>query len=109
MLLKSLSFEGCSIDKAIEIFENHNYLGYFPHYSVTSKLIELTKANLEHYHVLLNVFIQSPLIKFNDQILQSLLTTLADINTPNTTASLIVKLLTQRQHYRLFEDIITRR
>lgn len=35
MLLKALSFDTCSLPKIIEVFENHNHLGYFPHFKVT--------------------------------------------------------------------------
>jgi hypothetical protein len=39
MMVKALSFEGCSLDKVIEVLENHNHLGYFPHYNVTKRTI----------------------------------------------------------------------
>lgn len=109
MLAKSLAFEGSSLDKVIEIYENHNYLSYFPHYQVTHRLITLARSNPEHYHALLNIFINSPLIKFNAEIVNLLFDELKDASTSNTTFSLIVKLLTQRQHYRLLEEFVSRR
>lgn len=45
MLLKALSFQGCSLPKIIEIFQNHNHLGYFPHYSITKKTLQLAKQD----------------------------------------------------------------
>jgi hypothetical protein len=41
MMLKSLSFDGSSQDRIIELLENHNHLGYFPHYNVTKRIIEV--------------------------------------------------------------------
>ena len=109
MLAKSLAFEGCSLDKVIEIYENHNYLSYFPHYSITHRLLTLVKSNPEHYHTLMNILINSPLIKFDAEIVGFLLSELKDVNTSSTTFSLIVKLLTQRQHYHLIDEFVTRR
>jgi hypothetical protein len=45
MMLKSLSFDGCSQDKIIELLENHNHLAYFPHYNVTKRIIEVLANN----------------------------------------------------------------
>lgn len=54
-------------------------------------------------------FINSPLIKFNADIVQLLLTQIADPQLNNSTFSRIVKLLAQREHYQLLQGIITRR
>jgi hypothetical protein len=65
MLLKALSFEGCSLPKVIEIFENHNHLGYFPHYQVTKAVLGAARSEPAAYQKLLDTFIKSPLIKFD--------------------------------------------
>jgi hypothetical protein len=72
MLLKSLSFEGSSMDKIIELLQNHNYLSYFPHYEVTKQVTQLARTNEEHYNRILNIFFTCPLIKFNAPILNLL-------------------------------------
>ena len=91
------------------IISNHNYFGYFPHYDVTKKAIERFSADDTHYQVLLDAFILSPLIKFNADIVQLLLSQIADPQLYNSIFSRIIKLLAQREHYQLLQGIITRR
>jgi hypothetical protein len=58
---------------------------------------------------LLEIFVHSPLIKFDAEIAQTLLTMIKDPAINNTTLSLIIKLLAQREHFKLLDGIITRR
>lgn len=109
MMLKSLSFDGCSQDRIIELLENHNHLGYFPHYNVTKRIIEVLANDQQKFHKLLHIFINSPLIKFDANITQGLLDRIKEPTLDNTTLSLIIKLLAQRQHFKLLDGIITRR
>lgn len=110
MLLKSLSFDNFSIGNVLDTLENHNYYGYFPHYAVTKKAIErISAVDDSQYQHLLNTFINSPLIKFNADIVNLLLSQIADPQLNNSTLSRIIKLLAQRDHYHLLQGIITRR
>lgn len=108
MILKALSFPSPNLDSAIQIFENHNYLGYFPHYNVTAQLLKSATADEKAFHKLLEVLIANPLIKFDANITEWLLAQIADPTTINTTLSLIVKLLAQRDHYHLLTGITRR-
>ncbi len=35
MLQKAMSIEATDLEKVLDIYGNHNYLGYFPSYKVT--------------------------------------------------------------------------
>jgi hypothetical protein len=110
MLLKSLSFDDFSVDEVLITLWNHNYYGYFPHYAVTKKAIErISAADDVSYQRLLDAFISCPLIKFNAEIVQVLLSQITDPKLDNSTLSRIIKLLAQREHYQLLQGIITRR
>lgn len=43
MLLKVLSFPTFPLDSVIELYQNHNYLAYYPSYAVTKQLLTLTQ------------------------------------------------------------------
>lgn len=73
MLSKALSFEGEAHDSVLEVFQNHNYLSYFPSYEVTNALINSTEQDEANLIKLMLVFMHSPLIKFNQQIVDKLL------------------------------------
>ena len=73
MLSKALTFEGESQDSVIDIFQNHIYLSYFPSYKVTLTLINSVEKDEDTFKKLLQIFLESPLIKFNQEIVDKLL------------------------------------
>ena len=108
MLEKAMSFPTCSLDKIVELYGNHNYLSYYPHYRITHKLISIAQNNQEIYQQLLKVLIQSPLVKFNADILNQFIESLKSAATSQTVFSLTLRLLVSRHFHRLFEGLLTR-
>lgn len=65
MLQKVMRFSDPHLDSVLEVFSNHYYLAYFPHYQITQRLIKLAEKDEETFKKLLVIFLNSPLIKFN--------------------------------------------
>ena len=45
MMLKIMDLESPKLPPLIDILHNHNYLGYFPHPTVTNKALELVQTH----------------------------------------------------------------
>lgn len=109
MLHKAMSIEAVDLEKVLDVYGNHNHLGYFPSYQVTAEIIRLARANGDVYRKLLNVFLISPLIKFDKEVTDSLISDIKDPSNPQSTFSLLYKVLAQRQAYGLLEGVLTGR
>lgn len=64
---------GGGFDNVLTLLANHNYLAYFPSYFTTKIVIIKVSKDQEKYGKLLDIFIASPLIKFNREIVDILL------------------------------------
>jgi hypothetical protein len=109
MLQKVMSFEEADLEKVLEVYANHNHLGYFPSYKVTAAVIQSTRANGDVYRKLLDILLISPLIKFDKEVTNSLINDIQDPSNPHSTFSLLYKILAQRQAFGLLDGIITGR
>ncbi len=69
----------------------------------------MARANGDIYRRLLDIFLVSPLIKFDKEIVDSLINDIKDPSNPQTTFSLLYKVLAQRQAFGLFDGIVTGR
>ena len=69
----------------------------------------MARANGDIYRRLLDIFLVSPLIKFDKQIVDSLINDIKDPSNPQTTFSLLYKVLAQRQAFGLLDGIVTGR
>ena len=78
MLEKAMSFEDASLDPILDIFHNHNYLSYFPSYETTFKFLSLAEKDSKTLYKFFYTLIHCPLIKFNKQIVEKLLSLLKD-------------------------------
>lgn len=67
-----MSFEEVPLQSVLDVYSVHNYLTYFPHYNTTQRFISLAQKDEEIYKKLLEVFLSSPLIKFNKPIVDLL-------------------------------------
>jgi hypothetical protein len=65
MLLKVMAFPNAPLQSIHTLLENHNYLGYFPHYAVTQQFLSLAATDQSLLLKTLNTLQHSPLIKFN--------------------------------------------
>ena len=72
-------------------------------------MLRLARADGEVYRKLLNIFLTSPLIKFDKEVTDSLINDLKDATNPYSTFSILYKVLAQRQAYGLLEGIVTGR
>jgi len=109
MLHKAMSIDAKDLERVLDVYGNHNHLGYFPSYEVTVELIRSARANGDVYRKLLNIFLISPLIKFDKEITDSLISDIKDPSNPQSTFSLLFKVLAQRQAFGLLDGIITGR
>jgi hypothetical protein len=66
LVMRSIKIGNLS-DRLIEIFSNHNYLTYFPHYSATNAFVRhlMENGDQENLEKMLRVLISHPLIKIN--------------------------------------------
>jgi hypothetical protein len=69
----------------------------------------LARANGDIYRRLLDIFLVSPLIKFDKEIVDSLTNDIKDPSNPQTTFSLLYKVLAQRQAFGLLDGIVAGR
>lgn len=69
----------------------------------------MARANGDIYRRLLDIFLVSPLIKFDKEIVDGLIDDIKDPSNPQTTFSLLYKVLAQRQAFGLFDGIVTGR
>lgn len=98
-----MSFENCSVSNILDIYQNHNYLAYFPHYNTTNTLLVTLQPHPEHYTRLINILLTSPLIKFNQQIFETLTNQLNIIEAPNNIFSCLSKLIVSRSALNLIQ------
>lgn len=64
---------------------------------------------MESYKRLLEIFFVSPLIKFNREVVNSLINDIKDPSISQNNFSLLYKVLAQRQAFGLLEGIVTGR
>ncbi|MCB0368231.1 MAG: hypothetical protein KDD45_02035 [Bdellovibrionales bacterium] len=95
------------MEPVLDIFQNHNYLAYFPAYSTTSNFLRAITQHEELLSKFIQALMISPLIKINRCIIDQFLTILDNQELPQGIFSMIVKLLVQRSSLKLINQEIS--